>query len=719
VSEGSTALGQADIGSDGTATLHLDEVTLGAGSHAITAAYGGSDVLATSSTTFALTVAKADTTVVASDADGDVGSTVPLPVSVTSAATAKPGGTVTVREGSHQVGSGTLSDGSVTISVTTAGMAAGDHALTVDYAGAGSFAASTKDVTLSLAKLSSTVSAADQGATYGAAGSLTASVSADFPVEGTVTFSDGPTELGHADVGSDHTATLHLGEVTLGAGTHTITAAYGGSGVVAASSTTFTLTVGRAATTVVAANASGTVGTPVSVPVSVTSGATAKPGGTVSVLDGLSVVGTGVLTAGSTTVQVDTSAMVGGATSLSVVYGGADDFATSAKGITLTVAKASSTVAAANQTATYGWSGSLTATVSAAVPASGKVTFSEGSTTLGQADVGTGGSATLALPSVTSAAGTHTITASYGGSSQLLTSSTTFTLTVAKATTTVVAGDVTAAKGSTPDVAVTITSPGGIPGGTVRILSASNAQIGTGTLVNGMVSVAVNTSSLVTGANTVTVSYAGATNFAASTKNITITITSGKKTATLTATDVSVVYGKSVSLAITVTGPPGSPAPTGQVKVMYGTKLLGTGSLYGTHTRVVLAAKSLDPGGRALSLVYAGNTVYDPATGTATVTVTKPPATISYQLVNGPVKVNKSGQKLKVTVAASGVNGVTPTGTVTLVVNGHSYLGTLASGAATIILPTFTAKGSYPATLTYSGSDFVSGATKSLTLTVS
>jgi len=489
--------------------------------------------------------------------------------------------------------------------------------------------------------------------------------------------------------------------------------------MVASSSTTFTLTVAKAATTVVASNATGTVGTPVSLPVTVTSAATAKPSGTVTVMSGLTAVGSGVLVNGSTTVSVDTSTLAGGANSLTVLYAGADNFATSGKGITLTLAKAASTVTASNQTATYGSAGSLTATVSASVAVSVTVTFSEGSTTLGQASVGSGGAATLALATVTLTAGTHTITAAYGGNGQLLASSTTFTLTVAKAATTVVANDVTAPQGSTPSVPVTVTSPGGIPGGTVRVLNASNAQIGTGTLTNGMVTIAVSTASLAMGANTVTISYLGATNFATSTKNITITITSGKKTATVTATDVSVVYGKSVSLAITVTGPAGSPAPTGSVKVMYGTKLLGTANLVGTHTRVMLAAKSLDPGGRALSLVYAGNTVYDPATGTATVTVTKPASTISYQLVNGPVKVNKAGQKLKVTVAASGVNGVTPTGTVTLVVNGHSYAGTLANGTVTITLPTFTARGNYPATISYSGSDFVSSATKAITLTVS
>ncbi|RNL80182.1 Ig-like domain repeat protein [Nocardioides marmorisolisilvae] len=714
-SSGGNTLGQANVASDGTATLSLDEVTLAAGSHGITATYGGSDVLSGSTTSFTLTVGKAATTVVADDASGSVGTPASVPVTVTSAATAKPGGTVTVLEGSTGVGTGTLSGGSVTISVNTMGMAAGDHTLTVKYAGAGNFAGSTKDITLTLGKLTSSVSADDQSATYGAAGSLTATVTADFPVEGTVTFSEGSNELGDATVALGGSATLNLNEVTLGGGTHTITATYGGSSQLQSSSTTFTLTVAKAATTVVGSNGSGTVGTTASVPVSVTSAATAKPNGTVTVMNGMAAVGTGVLVNGATTVQVNTSSLVGGANSLSVVYGGADNFATSAKTITLTLAKASSTTTAGNQTGTYGAPGSVTATVSAAVAPTGKVTFSEGSTTFGQGDVGSDGSATLSVPAVTLAPGAHTITATYGGNTQLQASSTTFTFTVAKAATTVVAGNATAAKGSTASVPVTVSSTAGVPGGTVRVLDAGNNQIGTGTLTNGQVTVAVSTAGLAVGANTVTVSYGGAANFATSSKTITITVTSGKKTPTVTAANVSVVYGKTVSLAITVTGVAGSPTPTGQVQVKYGTQLLGSGTLFGGHVRVTLAAKSLPPGGRALSLVYGGNTVYDPATGTATVTVTKVASTTSYQLQSGPIKVNKSGPKLLVTVKAT---GVTPTGTVALVINGHTYTGVLSGGQTTILLPTFTTAGTVHGTLTYSGDDFTGTSTKAVTLTV-
>ena len=161
------------------------------------------------------------------------------------------------------------------------------------------------------------------------------------------------------------------------------------------------------------------------------------------------------------TVSVDTTGLALGDHALTVSYGGADNFESSQKDITLTLTKAASTVTAADQTATYGSAGSLTATVTANPDVTGTVTFSDGATTLGQADVGSDGTATLALPEVTLDAGTHTITAAYGGSDTVTTSTTTFTLTVSKAPTTVVASDVVAPAGSTPSVAVTVTSSAG------------------------------------------------------------------------------------------------------------------------------------------------------------------------------------------------------------------------------------------------------------------
>jgi hypothetical protein len=471
--------------------------------------------------------------------------------------------------------------------------------------------------------------------------------------------------------------------------------------------------VGKAATSVVASDASGDVGAPASVWVSVTSPATAKPTGTVTVLDGTTQVGTGTLSGGAVTVSVDTTGMAVGDHTLTVQYGGADNFASSSKDITLTLSKAASTVTAADQSATYGSAGAVTASVSGAANPGGAVTFSEGATTLGQANVGSDSTATLALPEVTLGAGTHTITAAYGGSGTLDASSTTFTLTVAKAATSVVASNASGTEGSSVSVPVTVTSSAtGKPTGTVTVLNGTT-QVGSGTLSGGAVTVSVNTSSLHTGANSLTVKYGGADNFATSSKDITVTITAAKKTATVTAPDVSVGYGHTVSLPITVKGAAGT--PTGQVRVLYGSKSLGTVTLNGGKAKLTIPAKSLAPGRRALSLQYGGNAVYAAATGTATVTVTKAIATITDEVRDGPIKVRTSGPKLYVRVSAS---GVTPTGEVTLLIGAKRLTGTLAGGQVTIKLPTFSNPGRVSVTIQYGGDDDVHSATKKITLTV-
>ncbi|MFL6061070.1 MAG: Ig-like domain repeat protein, partial [Marmoricola sp.] len=711
-SEGGTVLGSADVAADGTATLDLAEVTLGAGAHTITASFANSTALNDSSTTFTLTVGQAATTVVASDASGNVGGTASVPVTVTSSATAKPDGTVTVLAGSTQVGTGTLSGGSVTVSVDTTGLALGDNTLTVKYGGGDNFSASQKDITLTLSKKSSSVTAGDQTATYGSAGSLSATVSpAD--ASGKVTFSEGGTELGQADVGSGGTATLPLTEVTLGAGTHTITASFAGSNTVATSSTTFTLTVSKAATSVAAANASGKVGAVVPVPVTVTSSATAKPDGTVTVLAGSTQVGTGTLSAGSVTVSVDTTGLAAGDTTLSVKYGGGGNFSASQKDITLSLSTTSTTTTAGNQSATYGSPGSLTATVTSSGTVTGSVTFSEGAATIGQAAVGSGGTATLALTEVTLGAGTHTITATYGGTAALATSSTTFTLSVAKAATTLTSSNVIAPEGSVTSVPATVSSSATAkPDGTVEARDAGNHLLGSATLTGGAATVPVDTSGLAVGANTVTVSYLGGTNFATSQKSVTLTITV-KPSATVTAPNVSVAYGQKVALPISVHGSDGT--PTGQVQVFYGTTLLGTVNLAAGKATLTLQPRSLAPGGRALSLLYGGDGTYARSTGTTQVTVTHAVARISARILDGPVRARTRGAKLAVTVSAT---GVVPTGKVIVTVGSRSHVGYLANGHVTIALPLFAAAGRGRVTVKYAGNAYVYATRAVYTLTV-
>jgi hypothetical protein len=373
-------------------------------------------------------------------------------------------------------------------------------------------------------------------------------------------------------------------------------------------------------------------------------------------------------------------------------------------------------VTAAGQTATYGAAGTLTATVPT-TGATGQVTFTDTTTStpvsIGQADVGAGGVAALSVPSVLLGAGAHTITAAYGGSTTLDGSSTTFTLTVSKAATTVVSNTVIAGQGTTASVPVTVTATGGSPDGTVTVLDASNATIGTATLVDGAATVAVSTSGLAAGDNTVTISYAGNANFIASTKTITITITVALKSSSVTARAASAAYGGRIVLPITVTGTSGT--PTGKVQVLYGSTSLGTVTLSGGKATLSVSASVLGVGGHSLLLKYSGDSVYASSTGVGKATVTKAVPILGTKILGGPIKVGKGGSRLYVAVVATGVQA---SGKVTLVVHGRTLHGTLTKGHVRIRLPVFRKAGKVKATLRYVGNSHVAAVQTSVTLKV-
>src|SRR5205807_5820717 len=115
----------------------------------------------------------------------------------------------------------------------------------------------------------------------------------------------------------------------------------------------------------------------------------------------------------------------------------------------------------------------------------GTVTFSDGTTSIGQGTLSTtGGSTTASFSTSSLLVGTHTINASYGGDSNFLSSAGTLTQAVGKGSTgTVVAASVNPAVfGQAVSFTVTVTSSGfGTPTGTVTF-SDGTVSIGQGTL---------------------------------------------------------------------------------------------------------------------------------------------------------------------------------------------------------------------------------------------
>ncbi|MCR5881404.1 Ig-like domain repeat protein [Rhizobacter sp. J219] len=152
-----------------------------------------------------------------------VGQSSVLTATVTPAAAT---GTVTFRDGSTTIGTGTLSGGVATFTRTFP--TAGNRSLTAIYSGGGGYTTSTSATltqTVSKAASTTTLVSSANPATAGSI-TLTATVVGFGTPTGTITFRNGTASLGTATLAS---GSASLTVTTLGIGTHNLTAAYGGN----------------------------------------------------------------------------------------------------------------------------------------------------------------------------------------------------------------------------------------------------------------------------------------------------------------------------------------------------------------------------------------------------------------------------------------------------------------------------------------------------------
>ncbi len=294
---------------------------------------------------------------------------------------------------------------------------------------------------------STTVTSSANASVFGQTVTFTATVTAVAPATGTptgtVTFRDGTTNLGTATL-TNGTATFAIAALSMG--THAITVVYGGdANFTTSTSATLTQTVNQAATTtaVVSSANPSVVGQAVTFTVTVSAVApgAGTPTGTVTLRDGTSTLSTATLSNGTATFTFDLTA---GSHPISAVYGGDANFATSTsatltQGVNQTAATTTTTrVTSSANPSVFGQSVTFTATVSPVLAASGTptgmVTFRDGTTNLFTSALTTSGVATFTT--TTLGAGTHAITAVYGGDANFSGStSATLTQTVNPATT--------------------------------------------------------------------------------------------------------------------------------------------------------------------------------------------------------------------------------------------------------------------------------------------
>jgi YVTN family beta-propeller protein len=308
--------------------------------------------------------------------------------------------------------------------------------------------------TVQEAKTSTTLVSDTNPAVQGAKVTFTATVMPVAPATGTptgtVTFMDGTTALGTGTL--DASGNASFSTTSLSAGSHSITAVYGGDTNFAGStSAALTEQIQATTTTTLSPVSSAVYGSSVTLTATVTSKTSGTPTGMVTFLDGTKTLGTASLNS-SGVATFSTSLLGAGSQSLSASYSGDSTFAPSTSAtLTVTVGPAATTTSlAASMNPSYtGNATTFTATVgsSAGIPA-GTVTFDDGSTALGTGTLNSTGQAMLTTSTLP--AGSQTITAVYGGNAEFAGSTSsavdetvkaaTFTLTTSSPSATVNAG---------------------------------------------------------------------------------------------------------------------------------------------------------------------------------------------------------------------------------------------------------------------------------------
>src|SRR5207248_1005144 len=273
--------------------------------------------------------------------------------------------------------------------------------------------------------------------------------------------------------------------------------------------------------------------------------------------DGPATLGTGMLSGGNATLA--TSALVGGVHSITAVYGGDANFASSTSPVlmqTVNKAASSTAVVSSNSASNRGAAVTFTATVtsSATGTPTGTVTFQR-SDARRVGDARSGGTATLTPSGL--GCGTHTLAPVYSGDANFAGGSSPVLMqTVNKVgdSTSVASSNNPSIFGSAVTFTATVTSSAtGIPTGTVTFQDGP-ATLGTGMLSGG--NATLTTSALTGGMHSITAIYGGDANFTGSTSPIlTQTIGKAASSTTVASSNNSSIIGTAVTLTASVTSP--------------------------------------------------------------------------------------------------------------------------------------------------------------------
>ncbi|GAA5143808.1 S8 family serine peptidase [Nocardioides marinquilinus] len=179
----------------------------------------------------------------------------------------------------------------------------------------------------------------------------------------------------------------------------------------------------------------------------------------------------------------------------------------------------------------------------------------------------------------------------------------------------------------------------------------------------------------------------------------------------LSASPTSLVRGATTKLTVTASGE--GDAPTGRVVIRRGGSVVAQGNL--SAGRFTATVKVPTVGRTTFTASYEGAGGYQPSTATTAVTARKAPAAVSVALSKASGKV---GKPVKATVTVKTVNGIKPTGKVTLTVGGKKQQAAVRNGKA-VFTVTPRKAGKLTMVATYPGdATYLSGKSKPVTYTV-
>ena len=686
------------LGSGVLATTRATFVTatLAIGSHDVTAEYQGDPSFVGSISAPVKAVINQDDAVVALSSSPNP-SIHAAPVTFTATVSAGgpsglPTGDVQFFDGATALGVVTLVNGVATL--TTDRLTGGSHTIVANYGGDVTHGTATDTLVQIVSPAPSTVAldALTNPSVFGQSVTFLATVTGPGTQKPTqsIVFRDGGTVIGTVELNGAAQASLAI--ASLGAAAHGITATYGGdSNFAAATSPAVTQTVNRAST--MTTLASSTNPSLVSVAVTFTANVEAlapgagRPTGTVTFLDGATVIGTDTLNA-SGIARVTASALASGTHAITASYGTTTSFAGSASPMLSQVVNqqgVSVTMTSSLNPSTFGATVMVSARVvsSASTTPTGIVSFLDGATVAGTGTLDNTGTATFATASF--AGGRHTLTARYEGDPSHTGGSTAMLLQIVDpaATSTTIRSTTNPSTYGQP-ITLTATAASNVAGNRTGAITFRDGATTLGVVaVNAAGAAALTTAALRATSHAITAAYSGDVNFAASTSLAfgQVVARSATTTTLLSSSNPSLATTNVTFTASVAAVAPGAGVPGGSVTFRDGATNLGVGALDAAGV-ATFATAALSAGAHVITATYASNSDFLASTSSAlSQRVNTEAANISLVATPTPTTYGAVVTFRATLVGKAGV----PIGTI-LFREGPSTLGT---GALTMGLATF------------------------------